>query len=867
MKKHLSLSSLLPVAVLIALIMAAINPAVVFAEGEAPETAPEETPPTETLMQGNEVQDVVGQLADNQAAIVDQNGSAIPLASQTALDALTDPDPWFYCSILCIGGRSPFYGSIKDALDEWYMRNGTGMIYLEGGFNQTENVILSGITDGLASLRGIVWDTTTAGAKPVLTGTIIIENFLTGFKIDGVTVIANSEYGISMQNNAGAIVLNNVDVKNSSGDGIRVVSHWGTISLNQVNSSNYGNGALLNNCNWNGTACTFTAGITVTNSKFIGNGENGVKLGDGLDVFSKGTILINGVSSYGNNGEGLGILAFGNTATIKNSVFSNNVYDPDRNAFGHGIYVYPESKANLNLDNVYLVNNTTRGAIISTLGNVILRNVVVIGNGQEGIIITKDSSTYDNGAKKVTVIGSNFKDNGQTNLDIYASGSVIITNLISTRSVNGSGLQVNNTGALTPLPVSLSKVVLTGNKDKGGIIFSRGTITVNGITASQNVGAGLYLDNSFTGATGNIIMLGTLGANQINNNNSGLNIFSDRNITISFLQANENGFEGIYIEGKGPSSNVILTGVESSYNDALGVSIPTTGTVTINKVTASHNGDVGMFIGNDSATTAKSVLISNSTFNDNTAENAYGLAINSVGFISLNNVNASGNNSYGVYLYNAQTTLPTQVLQAVTVINSTFDNSINGDGLFIQSQRKITLSNINASGNANAGVVADNTFSTISSPIVISGVNRISYNGANGIFLVSNGPLTASGINAIGNLLNEVISDSLVTITNSQFSANGLLGMNITANGNTVLRGVTAVHNGTNNGSSSGIVVDLASGRLYIYTSVLMANSGFGLYAYVVNPSTDVYLAPTNIILGNDAKDPYDEGDIQIKTR
>lgn len=866
MKKHLSLSSLLPVAVLIALIMAAINPTVVFAEGEAPEIAPEETPPTETLMQGNEVQDVVGQLADNQAAIVDQNGSTIPLASQTALDALTDPDPWFYCSILCIGGRSPFYGSIKDALDEWYMRNGTGMIYLEGGFNQTENVILSGITDGLASLRGIVWDTTTAGARPILTGKIIIENFITGFKIDGVTVIANSEYGIYMQNNAGAIVLNNIDVKNASGDGIRVVSHWGTISLNQVNSSNYGNGAILNNCNWNGTACTFTAGITVTNSTFIGNGENGVKLGDGLDVFSKGTILINGVSSYGNNGEGLGIFAFGNTATIKNSVFSNNVYDPDRNAFGHGIYVYPESKANLNLDNVYLVNNTTRGAIISTLGNVILRNVVVIGNGQEGIIITKDSSTFDNGAKNVTVISSTFKHNGQNNLDIYASGSVIINNLVSTGSVNGCGLSIFNAGALMPLPVTISRVVLNGNKFDGGLIGSKGTITVNGINANQNGGVGLYLSNDYSDATGNITMLGTLGANQINNNNSGIRIFSTRNISISSLQVNENVFEGIYIEGKGLSSNVVLTGVESSNNGGFGVSISTTGIVTINKVTVSHNGDVGMVIKNDTATTAKSVKVNNSIFNDNTAEDAYGLAINSMGLISLNNVNASGNNSLGAYLVNANTTLPTQVPQAVTVINSTFDNTINGDGLFIQSQRKVTLSNINASGNANEGVWVDNTTSTVSSPIVISGVNRISYNGAYGVDLLSNGSVTVSGINAIGNLLNGITSASLVTITNSQFSANGLLGMNIKANGNTVLRGVTAVHNGTS-GDSSGIVVDLASGRLYVYTSVFMANSGFGLNAYVVNPSTDVYLAPTNIILGNDAKDPYDDGDIQIVPR
>jgi hypothetical protein len=864
MKKPSLLRKLLPSAVLFALLLAGINPAVVFAEGEAPETAPEETPPTETLLVKNGIQDAVQQLADAQAAIIAPSGSSIPLVSQTALDALTDPDPWFYCSVGCVGGRSPVFTSINAALAEWAARKGTGMIYLESGFNQSENVILSGTTPGLNTLKGIVWDTRTPGEKPVLSGAIAVENMLYGFKLDGINITSTIDFAIAMQNNAGAIVLNNLVISNTSGEGIYIANHKGTISLNQITSSNHGSGAYLNNCNWNGSACTYTASVSVTNSKFTGNGKNGVTLGDGVTVISKGTITVGGVTALGNNGSGLNISSFGTTVTIKNSVFSNNIYDASQDALGNGIVINPLGVANITLDNVYLLNNQKQGAFISTLGNVALKNLVVSGNGQEGILITKDFATDGNGAKNVTVQNSTFKNNTENNFDIYASGSVIITNLTSTGSVNGSGLLINNVGALTPLPVTLSKVVLNGNGNMGSNISSKGTITVNNINASQNNGIGLYLDNDYENATGSIIILGTLGTNQVNNNGGGLIIDSTRNITVSSLQANNNSIDGIYIEGGGPSSNIILTGIESSGNQCLGIYNPVaTGTVTVNKVTAYGNGFGGIFIDNSSATTAKSVLVSNSVLRDSSDAGAYGLTIYSVGQISLNNITTSGNNAYGAYLDNSSYNL-TQIPQAVTIINSQFDNSINDFGIVIYSQRKITLTNISASGNAGVGIIADNTTSTIASPIVMTGANRISNNVSNGILFSSKGAVTASGIIALGNSINEITTSSLATIANSQFSGSGLTGLSIKSNGNTVLRGVNAIQNGINNGSSSGIAVNLKSGRLYIYSSVIMANSGFGLYASVVNPSTDVYLAPTNIIFGNDVKDPYTEGEIQI---
>ncbi len=636
--------------------------------------------------------------------------------------------------------------------------------------------------------------------------------------------------------------------------------------LDKVTAYGLTNGAYLNNYYWNGTTYVNVGGITVTNSKFSLNGYPAGSNTYGLCAFSKGAILINGVTSNGNNGNGLYLGAYGTSVTIKNSTFSNNYADVDADDRGIGIFVNDYATANITLDNVYLSNNENRGAIINTTGNVILKKVTVYGNGDEGIIITKNNSAFDVGARNVTVTDSTFYRNGKTNLEIYASGSVIITNLVSTGSIGGSGLAINNVYAPTSLPVTLTNATLTGNSIVGGNISTKGTITVSGIIASNNSSLGLYLDNGLAIATGSVVMLGTLGTNKINNNGVGLMIYSQRNISLTSLQANGNSDIGINLMGGGPSSNVILTGVESSYNLDDGISIMANGIVTISKVTANKNGNTALFIANDTATTAKSVLVTNSTFNDNVAPGAIGLYIVSVGSITVNNVEASGNTEGGARLQNGNISLLTQIPQGIVVTKSTFNNTISGRGLVIESLRKITLSNINASGNGDDGVSALNLGSTVNSPIVVTGVNRMSNNAAIGIGLYSNGTVTASGLVTIANSTRgiEILSLGLVTLTNSQAVDNQYRGISIESNGNTIISGVQTIQNGAGV-DGQGIYLTLSAGRLYISNSIIMANSGLGLYADVVNPSTDVVIASTTLIMGNDAGEPYDDGEYLIE--
>jgi hypothetical protein len=872
MKKHLSLCSMLSLAVLFALILAVVNPGLVLAEGEAPEASPVDEPSTETTPP-DDVMTAVEQLSDTNAVIIDQNGAIVPLTSQTALDALCDPDPWFYGS-LCSGGicrgldlippNNDGFLTLQAALDNWVAKRGYGMIYLEGGYvGNTTTITIAGSTVGMNTLKGIVRDTTSFGAIPILHGGLYIHGFTGGFTLRGFEIINPSSNGIDLSYNSGTIRLTDITVTNATGTGIEI-SNKGSIILERVSANNNRmDGANLDNIYLSGTTAISTGNISVTNSEFLRNGLAGVFNVQGIYIGSKNSILVNGVTSSGNNGNGLSLGVDG-TAIIKNSVFSTNTADPDNSDYyGFGILTYSGHSGSITLDNVTLMSNENAGALLSTTGNIILKKVNVISN-HLGLKIAPSIMSQEAGAKNVTITDGYFSKNTLENLIIYTSGSVLITNLVSTGSLSGTGLIIRNTFATSPFSVTLNNVNMSNNGSwLGGYIESKGTITVNGVIAIENGLYGLQLKNNGVGSTGNIMVVGILGKNLFNGNSTGLWVQTNRNVSLSSLESNGNSSQGIIIEGTGTSSNVILSSVEALNNGSQGINISTTGTVTISKIVASGNTGNGLTIDNDSAATAKSVLISNSTFNNNLGS-GFGIQVLSVGTITLTGVIANGNGSSGALLNNSVITLVTQIPQAVNVSKSSF-NLNTESGLRIFSQRKITLSTINAIQNTGTGIYAENTTSTVMSPIAISGTIRVMGN-TSGINLQSKGIVTASGITSINNKNTgvNINSSGTVTLSSSQIIGNGWWGLFMTANGNTILNGLTIMQNGYGGFDDHGAQISVNTGKLYIYSSIFAGNSGYGLYASVVDPTSGWYLSPNTIFFGNDVGTPYDDGNYYI---
>jgi hypothetical protein len=872
MKKHLSLCSMLSLAVLFALILAVVNPGLVLAEGEAPEASPVDEPSTETTPP-DDVMTAVEQLSDTNAVIIDQNGAIVPLTSQTALDALCDPDPWFYGS-LCSGGicrgldlippNNDGFLTLQDAVNNWVAKKGYGMIYLEGNYIGNNNAItINGTIAGMSTLKGIVRDTTSFGDVPVLQGGLYIHNFTAGFMLRGFEIINSSSNGIDLSYNSGTIRLTDITVTNATGTGIEI-SNKGSIILERVSANNNRmDGANLDNIYLSGTTAISTGNISVTNSEFLRNGLAGVFNVQGIYIGSKNSILVNGVTSSGNNGNGLSLGVDG-TAIIKNSVFSTNTADPDNSDYyGFGILTYSGHSGSITLDNVTLMSNENAGALLSTTGNIILKKVNVISN-HLGLKIAPSIMSQEAGAKNVTITDGYFSKNTLENLIIYTSGSVLITNLVSTGSLSGTGLIIRNTFATSPFSVTLNNVNMSNNGSwLGGYIESKGTITVNGVVASGNGLYGLQLKNDGAGSTGSIVVKGTLGKNIFDGNAIGLWVQTSRNVSLSTLQSNGNSGRGIIVEGIGTSSNVILSGVEAVNNGDQGIGISTTGTVTISKTVASENGNNGLNIDNTSAITAKTVLISNSIFNTN-LNSGNGVQVKSVGTITLTGVIANENAISGASLNNSVISLVSQIPQAINVSKSTF-NGNSEIGIKISSQRKITLSNINAIQNIGTGIYAENTTSTVMSPIAVSGTIRVMGNGA-GINLQSTGIVIASGIMAVGNTGTgiNIGSEGAVTLLSSQTSGNGWWGLYMTTRGNTILNGLTVMQNGFGGYDDPGAQITVFTGKLYIYNSTIAGNSGYGLYADVVDPVSGWYLSPNTNFFGNDAGTPYDDGNYYI---
>lgn len=783
MKYQIRAGLVFSVLIVVCLALGALTPTVVFAEGDVPEAPPPEAaPPGEP--EPDDASGAVEALAESGSVIV-QEGQTLPLASQAALEAVCDPDPWFYCTkpdaTYCVGGRTFDFNTFAEAKAYWVLLGGYGYMYLYGSDSYAgENFDVS----AMPGLKGIVWDTTHGTTRPVITNKLTITNFSGGFTLQGLSFIGNASDSLLFINGGkGTLRLTDIDVQNTQDDGIGI-RNYGPVILTRVSSSrNFGRGAMLETAFDDGTGLKNYGGITINSSSFNGNGT-GVN-SFGLIITSGGATLLNGVSATWNGGSGAGITSYAlPSIVIKNSVFSHNVDFASSTDYGEGLIAGHNAGGSITLENVTLDGNNADGAFLfATAGSITLKQVRAGNNGRHGVYISGSKSVDSSGAKNVTVANSAFFYNTYDNLAIFSSGVVKITNLQSANSRLRKGLSINNTFGF-PQPVTILGVVLTGNFMSGASIDTNGAVLLAGIQASENLGNGLLISQVSSAATGNIAVSGSLGLNRFNGNDGlGLSIFFARkNVSLSSVQAVGNSFSAVDIHGAGLASNVTLVNVEASGSTGggtRGVYIQTSGVVLLDRVTTMDNAETGIYIDNDHAAYARAVTVRNSTSSNN---GGHGIWVTSVGAISLSNVTANNNQTgadavdqYGVYLRNNNPTLPTQVPQGVTVSKSTFSD--NEYGMEIQSLRKVSISSVTAWGNKYAGILIRNK-STAASPVVVSGVNQVSYNSIGfshtGLLIESDGLVTVSGVTAI---------------------SNGDFGLYVNSSSSIVLSGVQAVNN------------------------------------------------------------------------
>jgi hypothetical protein len=265
-------------------------------------------------------------------------------------------------------------------------------------------------------------------------------------------------------------------------------------------------------------------------------------------------------------------------------------------------------------------------------------------------------------------------------------------------------------------------------------------------------------------------------------------------LTMTHVHADGNTGEGIKVTNH--KGNIALTNVTANNNSSTGILVYTNlGSVTLNGVIANNNGGDGF------NTQAYGVTIRNTVAREN--NNGLNIFLKS-GAGLLENVVASDNRSQGVVIDTTSTNLGAVTLKnmtadnnwlrgiqvnslgAVTVTKSDTNNNYNstdvtgGDGLYISTKGAVTLTSIWSSGNGGNGLKVEGVYSeawnadlgqwvnvsmlsptsvTLTSPADSNFANFFSNNGqlgdtdigANGIYIISERPVTIRNFTALDN--------------------------------------------------------------------------------------------------------------------
>lgn len=193
--------------------------------------------------------------------------------------------------------------------------------------------------------------------------------------------------------------------------------------------------------------------------------------------------------------------------------------------------------------------------------------------------------------------------------------------------------------------VTINDITISGASGNGLTVTNSGNIVLDNVRANDNNGYGAFLDN--TAGNGNVTLTGT---NTFNGNGSdGLHILTKGDINIAGSDTgNENGGNGASLDNSAGSGNVNLKGAGIfDGNSKSGLKTFSNGSITLVNITASNNVDgYGAFL-NNSAGSGDVTLTGTNVFNNNRLD---GLYINANGNIEISDVTANSNGGSGLFL-------------------------------------------------------------------------------------------------------------------------------------------------------------------------------------------------------------------------
>ncbi len=485
--------------------------------------------------------------------------------------------------------------------------------------------------------------------------------------------LTSQEYGILLDNSTGSggVTLGNVSVLGSKKAGLAVNTR-GNVSINGLKANNNQGGGIV----------ISTLGSTTPRTVTLYNVEAYNNANFGLNAYTRGSFLLNHVWVWNNN---VGATYAGYGAVL------NNCVDPGSGCTGSGSVTINDSYG----EN-WFHGNDDYGLQIISKGAVALNNVHAGWNNVTGAYGTRVDNSQ--GTAPVTINRSLFEANQGRGLEVISRGAITLRNVIASENISEYGALLDNSGAAGAPGVIVYNSDFIHNLTYGLQVKSKGGITINNITASQNVKEkGVILNNSF--GSGSVTISSTLGSNVMSlNGTTGLSILSKGSISMNGALLEQNGqfapAAGIDIINIAGTGSVTLSNIFSNANkNSSGVYIQSSGRVALDKMVVASNGSFGILVDNSFSTTFQPVTLTNIVADGNDLN---GVTVTSDGLVTLNHVGASYNKVYGVYIFNGTGTA------GVNILGTLGPNKMVGNtdlGLFVTSKGNIAVNNARISEN------------------------------------------------------------------------------------------------------------------------------------------------------------------------
>lgn len=792
------------------------------ASGEEPAQVEEPAPPVESEASESAPVETVAEILeqlpeDTQLIVVDENGEALPLATEAAEEAIILKDPiWCPTGVAPkpgIGGCSGSFPNLS-SLVAGFVPTKNGVIWIEVGEDTGAEVEIDGGVGGN-------WETAKNFSLTLQGGWI----GPAGPPVGSGAIIGTTEFdtAISIVNWNGAITINDISFNGANntanpGTGSLYVETTKNIVVSNVmaiNSAGAGNdGALLDN-----SSSTTQATVTVKNSTFNSN------ILRGITIVSDGAVTLTNVTAHFNTSYG---------------VYINNNQD--------------STASIVSVTKGFFNQNGNDGLHILSNGAVKLSQIVASGNmiAGRGVYVNNTSAPTPQAVTVSSFLTAN--NNVGYGLLISSDGAVTLTN-ITTNSNSGGGTYIDNSTAPKSYAVTINGVNSMSDSTAGyGLnITSLGVVTINNVTAEYNANYGVFIFNSSSTTPNTVNIKGTNFFNY--NGNVGLYVSSKGAINLYNINANSNAYTfnsaGVFLDNMiDPTKpqNINLFGVNTLINNSEGgLLILSYGAVTLNNIIAYYNGfdtidgsGSGVIIVNGAGTLTRPVSLKG--INKFYGNDGSGLEIYSLGVVSISNITSNANGFYGVYIDNQESLFQS----AVTITGYGIFNENADIGLSILSNGVVTTTNLSATSNLDHGVSINTIGLTKPQAVNMKGNNTFIGNGnsgtESGLIVFADGNITVSNLTASQNYYNGAYLDNYnnwffgppfttfgsVTITGfGNFHNNSLgTGLYIWTQGNATMSYVTA-----NQNFGDGVAID-AKGKVTLTCVLTTNNVGYGFVIY-----------------------------------